>query len=124
MGQIQQLPEYNALLAKSIPEVAPLLNQHIGFMIEETKSFQEPAYELVTQEDGTKKIGYKDQDSVNCTLRYGYRTAFAYLYELSRNPGVAPHLDEALSILIPCGCFSYAEIPQRAFDCVMGVTGL
>jgi len=116
---IQKMKEYSSLQGKICPEATALLNQHINFMIQDVSKYNDPSYEIVNNE----KIGYKNQDSVSCTTKYRYRTAFAYLYEASRHPAMVPHLDTALALQVPCGMFSFAAIPQNQFSCIMGVTG-
>lgn len=121
--QVQSMPEYAALLSQFCSEARPLIDQHIRLMIQDAPNFAEPQYEIVTLQDGTTRIGYKDHDRVSCSTKYGYRTAFAYLHELQRHPALADHLPGALSLQIPCGIFSYADIPKQSFSCIMGVTG-
>ena len=56
-------------------------------------------------------IGYKDQDSINFKITYGYKTLFSYMKE-SESRGVKQEiLESQICIRINSGCFSYAEIP-------------
>ena len=72
-----------------------------------------------------QKIHYRTQDSYSHLVRYRYKTAFLYLEKAQRYPMIAAELPTALTLLLPCGMFSYAEIPRKEglFQCIMGVTG-
>jgi hypothetical protein len=123
LADIQKLSEYASLVAKCCPEATILLDQHIRFMIEDVNKYNDPPYEIVDLEGGKKMIGYKQQDSVSYTIKYRYRTAFAYLYEAGQYPALKAVLPNALALQIPCGKFSYPAFPQKGFSCIMGVTG-
>jgi len=123
LKNIQELPAYNVLVANFKPEAKPLLDQQIRLMLQDVENFNDPPYEIVTCAGGGKKIGYKEMDSVNTSIVYGYKTAFAYLYEAQRHPAIKDHVAGMLAFSIPCGSFSYAEIPRAHFQTIMGVTG-
>ena len=61
------------------------------------------------------RIGYKIFDSVDFDVSYGYTTSFQYL-ELEEQ-GKLLHDEEALSanlsLRVPCGRLSYAELGQE-----------
>ena len=54
-------------------------------------------------------IGYKIQDRVDCDAVLGYKTAFAYLEDQKKLNKTEATLNEALSMLLPCGQFSYVR---------------
>jgi hypothetical protein len=124
IDDIREFPEYKTLVSSFCPEARRLIDQNISLMIQDVPHYASPRYEIVTLSNGSKKIGYKDQDSVSCHTSYGYRTAFAYLHELQQHPTLAEHLDRALCLRLKCGKFSYAEIARNSFCCIMGVTGV
>jgi Mg-chelatase subunit ChlD len=127
---LKLLPAYSTLVDNFHPEVVPLIDLHLSMMIEDAGNFNNPSY--VVMRDG-KKIGYPLPGSMEVGLfTYDYRTAFAYLHEVSHYPSLREVIPEVLSLHIPCGKFSYAEIPiernfrnraEALFDCIMGVTG-
>jgi len=122
LKNIQELPAYKELLATFIPEAKGLIDNEIRFMLLDVQDFSNPPYVVVDSEDGGKLIGYKSLDSVDTRLKHRYKTAFAYLHEVQRYPGLKHNLASNLEFHFPCGSFSYAEIP-RMFACIMGVTG-
>ena len=65
-------------------------------------------------------IGYKIQDRVDCDAVLGYKTAFAYLEDQKKLNKTEATLNEALSMLLPCGQFSYTNISPRY---IFGVSG-
>lgn len=131
LSDIQQLPSYRGLIQRFSPEVTPLIDQHIRMMIEDAKDFNNPPYTVTP--DG-KNIGYVIGDSMETELlSFDYRTPFAYLHEVSRHPAMNETIPTVLAIQIPCGRFSYAEIPlektlnahqKPVFECILGVTGI
>ena len=127
---VQRMPEVAALKAKFRPEAGGLVDQHIHLMIEDAKAYSDPEGQVmdVSDEHGNvvaQKIFYRVQDSYSCALRYRYKTAFLYLEKAPSHPLLAAELPAALALLLPCGKFSYAEIPKKKgfFHSVMGVTG-
>lgn len=128
---VQCMPEVAALKAKFRPEASGLIDQHIHLMLEDVKAYNDPEGQVmeISDENGNvvaQKIHYRVQDSYSCALRYRYKTAFLYLEKAQSHPLIAAELSAALALLLPCGQFSYAEIPKKTagfFHCVMGVTG-
>uniref|UniRef100_A0A6B2KWF2 Uncharacterized protein n=1 Tax=Arcella intermedia TaxID=1963864 RepID=A0A6B2KWF2_9EUKA len=96
-----------------------LIKEAVLDMIQDVQSFNSPEY-IVSPLDG--KIAYKEQDSISTSIRYGYKTAFAYLYETEKNTISSSTCKENLNIYINCGSFSYAELPKN-FTNILGVTG-
>jgi len=121
LKNIQALPAYMKLLQKFCLEAKDLIDEQIRCMLQDVKNFNDPPYEIVDCEDGSKKIGYKALDSVSTSLTFGYKTAFAYLYESQRYSAMQVNVQLALEF--QCGSFSYAEIPKQDFSSIMGVTG-
>ena len=85
--------------------------------------FNDPPYEVdVTN----SRIGYRNIDSINYNHYCGYKTAFAYLYEienvkfkgLSTNASLRKNMN--LHLLINCGSISYANIEPSI---ILGVSG-
>jgi len=124
LKNIQALQAYPALLQKFCPEAKDMVDDQIRCMLQDVQNFNDQTYEVVDCEDGSKKIGYKVLDSVSTTLSFGYKTAFAYLYESQRYPAMQVNVASKLALEFQCGSFSYAEIPkQQYFSSIMGVTG-
>jgi preprotein translocase subunit SecA len=69
-----------------------------------------------------KKLAYKENDSVDYNLSYGYKTVFANLYEFGRGNISQMNLNEALCIQLTVAQFSYAILPTM-FEHIIGVTG-
>jgi hypothetical protein len=123
LTKIRALPAYKSLQCICNPAALPLLEREISSMLRDVNNFSNPPYELVTQGDGSMKIGYKILDSVCFGTQYGYNKAFAYLHEASRHSiDLSRHKTE-FSLRIRCGRFSYAELPKWAFQGIIGVTG-
>jgi hypothetical protein len=61
---IQALSDYQNLVNVFNPAAIPLLEREISVMLRDVNNFSNPPYELVTQGDGSMKIGYKILDSV------------------------------------------------------------
>jgi uncharacterized protein YegL len=130
VSDLKSLPAYRSLVEKFHPEVVPLIDLHLNMMIEDAGNFNNPPY--VVMPDG-KNIGYPMPGSMEVGLfTFDYRTAFAYLHEVSHYPGLNEAIPRVLALHIPCGRFSYAEIPleknlhkhrKAVFECIMGVTG-
>jgi superfamily II DNA/RNA helicase len=89
-------------------------------MISELNAFKNNASEYVVQDD---KIGYKEQDSIDFGIRFGYKTLFAYLTEHENGKISAGSLNQNKNIVIKLGSYSYAEIPNNKFYAILGVTG-
>jgi hypothetical protein len=130
---IEKMPEYAALKAKFHPDAAALVDKHIHLMLEDVKDYNNPPGEVMDVKNEhdkvvAQKIHYKTQDSYSHNIRHRYKTAFLYLekaQEAQRYPMIAAELPTALALILPCGKFSYAEIPrmENFFKCIMGVTG-
>ena len=129
LRDLKQSPEYSLLLQTFLPEVAPLIDQHLRMMIEDARCFNDPPYSVST--DGCR-IEYPARNSMASDgITYGYRTAFASLHEAPHYPQMAKELPDVLGFIFPCGNYSYASIPchkalhngKPVFDCLMGVTG-
>lgn len=127
---IQRMPEVTALKAKFRPEISGLIDQQIHFMLQDVKVYDNPKGQVMDVKDENdkviaQKIHYRVQDSYSHLVKYRYKTAFLYLEKAQRHPMIAAELPTALALSLPCGMFSYAEIPKKTdfFQCVMGVTG-
>ena len=127
---VQRMPEVAALKAQFRPEVSGLIDQQIHFMLQDVKKYDDPEGQVMDVKDEennviAKRIHYRVQDSYSYMVKYRYKTAFLYLEKAQRHPMLTAELPMALALLMPCGMFSYAEIPKKKafFQCVMGVTG-
>lgn len=72
--------------------------------------------------DSEKKLVYKEGDSINLRISYGYKTIFANLFEFGKGKVSKANLDEALCLNIIIAEFAYAILP-RFFRHILGVTG-
>jgi hypothetical protein len=70
----------------------------------------------------TQRLVYKENDSINYKLSYGYKTVFANLYEYGRGKVSKLNLDESLCIELVVAEFAYAVLPTF-FAHIIGVTG-
>eukprot|EP01041_Mallomonas_annulata_P003358 gene3358-6649_t len=123
LQHIKPLAAYIALIDKCYAEAIPIIDKQIRSMLQDVKVFTDPPYEIVTLEDIGKRIGYKTLDCVDTNISYGYRTSFAYLYEATRHADIRAIANEQLALQIPCGSYSFADVPISHFQCIMGVTG-
>lgn len=95
-----------------------LIEEAVKSMILALKTFKNHQYCIKND-----KIGYKYQDDINTNTSYGYNTLFAYIYENENGNISYQSMLESLGILIRIGSFSYAEIPLKHFNSIIGVTG-
>lgn len=86
-------------------------------MLADVKTFESHEYQVVGGQ-----IAYADQDALSFNKQFGYKTTFAYFAEHSRGKVAQKTLEEHLYLLVKCGNFSYAEIPNH-FHSILGVTG-
>lgn len=94
-----------------------LIQEAVKAMIIDVKSFEQLDY--VVQND---RIGYRDQHGVTFNISYRYKTIFAYFCEQGKGQITSGTLKKRANLLIDCGTFSYAEIPNQ-FKYIFGVTG-
>jgi hypothetical protein len=119
IDKIKSSPEYTNCLAR-FSEWKGLLEEAITDMISELSLFKENKNDYVVKND---TIGYKEQDSISYSVKYGYKTLFAYLQEHENGKISLSSLNENKNILIKLGSYSYAEIPNNKFYAILGVTG-
>jgi hypothetical protein len=67
-------------------------------------------------------LEYKDDDSINLRLSYGYKTIFANIFEYERNNVSKANRDDVLAIELIIAQFSYALLP-KLFQRIVGITG-
>jgi len=118
LNVIKAMPEYQSL-KQLFPGFDYLLELEVTEMLSDVCRFNSPRYFL---NRGTDKIGYEENDGVNYTISFGYRTIFAYMQEADdgnlKDPDGTLSANMALKII--CGMFSYANIkPKR----ILGVSG-
>ena len=86
------------------------------------QKFDDPPYEVDVIND---RLGYRIKDSVDWELTFGYRTAFAHLFELEHGKLVGgsatTSVCQLLYLWISCSQFSYAHIEPTV---VLGVYGI
>eukprot|EP00457_Paulinella_chromatophora_P000226 gb/GEZN01000226.1/.p1 GENE.gb/GEZN01000226.1/~~gb/GEZN01000226.1/.p1 ORF type:complete len:1726 (-),score=329.91 gb/GEZN01000226.1/:319-5208(-) len=121
MEQMKHLQVYTDI-ENRFPNLKPLLPLAAKSMLRDVKLFNSPKYKFTNDEKGNKLLGYLDNGVVSAAIVHGYKTAFAYLHardEKEINAGVAAN---NIGLIIPCGNFSFAEVP-KVFQCILGVTG-
>lgn len=110
------MPEYTRLLNK-LSHFSFLVDNEISLMLDQVSKVDDVPYFLDLEND---RIGYKVMDSVSYQVTYGYATCFAYLKEHQKLKNKDTTLGRALTMLVSCGQFSYANIsPHR----IIGVSG-
>eukprot|EP01041_Mallomonas_annulata_P001955 gene1955-3795_t len=123
LQQIKALPAYITLIDKCYNEVIPIIDNQLNRMLRDVKTFNQSPYEVVTVKGIGKRIGYKTLDCVNTNIKHGYKTSFAYLYEASKDESMRAVANDELILQFQCGSFSFADVPNNYFQCIMGVTG-
>ena len=121
LSLVKRWPEYIALQQRFKDWTLQVEKEVRNMIADVTDEFNDPPYEV----DGVNlRIGYSVVDSIEWDLTFGYRTAFAYLYEAEREKLRGAKLDgvlrRALCLRISCGQFSYANISPSA---ILGVSG-
>ncbi len=95
----------------------PVIDEAVKNMLYDIKNFE--SHDYIIKDD---KIGYKEQDNIVFNSVYGYKTLFAYYSGFDRIKITKKSLEENIGILVKCGSFSYADVPQE-FSYILGVTG-
>ena len=113
---IHDSPEYKTC-EKLFGEWSALLNEAIKDMLADIQTFKSTEY-LVHN----GKIGYKQLDTIDTSIVYGYKTLFSYYFEHGKGEISEETLNQQKCIWLCCGRFSYAEIAQK-FDVICGVSG-
>ena len=89
---VKRWPEYIALQQR-FKDWTLQVEKEVRKMIADVAEFNDPPYEV----DGVNlRIGYSVVDSIEWDLTFGYRTAFAYLYEAERDRLRGAKLDGVL----------------------------
>ena len=118
MEQVTQCASYKALLRK-FPDFIEIVQSEAIRMCADLKDHLANPKDYIF--DG-HRIGYKVMDGVAFDVVKGYKTAFAYLQEASKQP--LPNEDatlrKALVMPVPCGRFSYAKLGSAK---ILGVSG-
>jgi hypothetical protein len=91
-------------------------------MCSDVQNFNDPPYEVDVI---NTRLGYRNKDSVDWDQTFGYRTGFAYVFELEngRLNGASTKktlVCKALRLRISCSQFSYAHIEPTI---ILGVSG-
>jgi hypothetical protein len=151
LASMRRLPQYNTLKQNTFSAAAAgIIDRELSNMIADAKAFNDPPYEVFNaaekQAEPQMRVGYKRLDGMTTNLHYGesifvqnmlctrsrhhqlivfagYKTAFAWLCEAEKRTVSSDIAESLLRFQIPCGRFSYASIPKRHFNCVLGVTG-
>ena len=118
MEQVTQCASYQALLRK-FPDFIEIVQSEAIRMCTDLKDHLANPKDYIF--DG-HRIGYKVMDGVAFDVVKGYKTAFAYLQEASKQslPNEDATLRKALVMPIPCGRFSYAKLGSAK---ILGVSG-
>ncbi|EAR88873.1 helicase carboxy-terminal domain protein, putative (macronuclear) [Tetrahymena thermophila SB210] len=115
LKEVQETECYQQCISK-FKNLNCIIDESIKDMISDSRNFE---HKYVVQ---NLQIGYQEQDGISFDITYGYKTLFAYFYELEQKRVSESKLKENTFISIKCGSFSYSEIPFK-FDCIVGVTG-
>jgi len=95
----------------------PVIVEAVKNMLYDIKNFE--SHDYIIKDD---KIGYKEQDNIVFNSVYGYKTLFAYYSSVDKGRITKKSLEENIGILVKCGSFSHADVPQE-FSYILGVTG-
>ena len=119
LERIRNQPSYLKCRNQCFQNHSQLLENAISQMVYDVDSFENHGYEVCNG-----KIGYPEMDKINFTRIVGYKTYFAYLYEIEKNAAVNrdQNLEKLEGVSIKCGNFSNAHVAKR-FNFLMGVTG-
>eukprot|EP00043_Microstomoeca_roanoka_P004303 m.48881 g.48881 ORF g.48881 m.48881 type:complete len:2810 (-) comp12432_c0_seq1:42-8471(-) len=118
-GQLSGVAEYTSLIQR-FSNWTGLIQNCVNGLLNDLHSYESHDYVF---QDG--KIGYRQHDTVNFSMRARYKTLFALLHELERDRvdiRASESVREELCLLINCGEFSYFAV-QKAFALTLGVTG-
>jgi len=99
------------------PNWTELLEESVKCMVSDVKTFETHNYQVLRGQ-----ISYADQDAMSFNKQFGYKTTFAYFFEMEKGRIDKNICDEHLYLLVKCGSFSYAEIPNM-YHSVLGVSG-
>ena len=112
-------PQYKMMLQK-YADFTDVINSEAVQMCTDLKSHVESPTKDYILMDG-RRICYKVMDGVVFDVVKGYKTAFAYLHEATKGRlQDETALRKALTLRIPCGCFSYAKLGSPK---ILGVSG-
>eukprot|EP00475_Leptophrys_vorax_P028905 TRINITY_DN420_c0_g1_i3.p1 TRINITY_DN420_c0_g1~~TRINITY_DN420_c0_g1_i3.p1 ORF type:complete len:1644 (-),score=423.25 TRINITY_DN420_c0_g1_i3:60-4415(-) len=119
---VTTLDEYKDVISQFASQ-QELIDECIRTMLHDLKNFK-PGDGYVVKDD---QIGYKEQDGVSFSVVYGYKTMFAYFFEMDSGGDSKNVISEAsckahTSFLVNCGQLSYVEI-VHGFHRIIGVTG-
>lgn len=94
-----------------------LFTECVKAMLLDLKGYQDLEY--VIEGD---RIGYRDQHGLTFERTYRYQTVWQYHHEESEGKITTGALAARQALLIDCGAFSFAEIPNQ-YVCTLGLTG-
>jgi len=119
LNKLKASNEFKLVVSK-FKDWEQLIEEQTKFMIADVQNFQGHGYVV-----DKNKIGYKDQDKISFNIVVGYKTLFAYMFEMERGTITKSEAyTHLLAIGAECGNFSYAEIPLKPnFYFIMGVSG-
>ncbi|XP_065663330.1 uncharacterized protein LOC136085791 [Hydra vulgaris] len=115
LKHLQSTSEYQAC-CNYFKEWDFLVTEAVKDMLTDVLDFK---HDYIVKND---KLAYKEHDGISYNVVYGYKTLFSYYFEHDEGRISSESLNEAVSIGIRCGSFSYAEIPH-SFRYIMGVSG-
>ena len=120
-ASVRSSSPYNDLLAK-FKGFQFMIERQVKLMCLDLHDYVRREPPMPEFHEGQGCIGYKVQDRLDCDAVFGYKTAYAYLENQQR---LAPEQkndddDHHLSLLLPCGQFSYTNIQPRHSFAVSG----
>ena len=116
---LKSSPKYRNLL-KEFNTTQKVVESQVGMMCTDLYGYLQEDQPMPEFNHLQNCIGYKIQDRVDCDAVFGYKTAFAYIEKHKELNMTYERLNEALSLLVPCGQFSYTNISPRY---IFGVSG-
>jgi len=101
-----------------------LLEFNLPKIISALKEFKSHKYSVKTNPDtGESLIAYREHGRETTSRWCGYMTDFAYMEQVDLKVISSQVALTRVGITMTCGHFSYANIPNKYFDAILGVTG-
>eukprot|EP00808_Paulinella_micropora_P015181 g14014.t1 len=121
LEQVTHLQVYLDVVNR-FPNLESLLPLAANSMLRDVNHFNLPNYVIAEVKHGKKAVGYPDFGGVSTSIVHGYKTAFANIHARENKEITPEAAAEKIGLSIPCGNFSFAEVPGL-FQCILGVTG-
>ena len=107
-------------LVKSFKTFEVVIESQVRMMCVDLHDYMQKTHPMPEFNPVQGCVGYKVQDRIDCDAVFGYKSAFAYLEDQKKLNKTEAKMNEALSMLVPCGQFSYTKIHPRH---IFGVSG-